>query len=474
MLTLRVVSEPEQGLAQNATKRFFGGTGSIGRGPGNDWVLPDPERLVSGRHALVEFDGDCYYLTDNSTNGTSVNRRDNLVGRGRRVALNDGDRVYLGDYVIEARIEAEGAFTTAQEIEDTSGLHDDRFTLEFDWPDDNEPTETQGHAPDHFSADRDGSMGTQHDHIPTHMEQFEPPAAYREQIPSDWEEETPCCGAGHAFRGGEGILPVAEPRERSLSEETLAATTPPPAYQRPAEPPAPLGDPAVSATAGEQRQTAAAEQAVPRGPDPVAAFLEGAGLGDTALTAEATTDLMRMVGEVFREVVKGMRETLMARAEFKRGFRVQQTVIMPVENNPLKFTVGDVEETMRTLLLRQGSGYMPALEAVREGFQDIQDHQLGVVVGMKAGLQLLLRRFDPAALERQFEERGGRSHVLPMGKKTKLWDQYLRLYQALDQEIEDDFQAVFGNEFVSAYEKQVQALGETREADRPIPTSATR
>ncbi len=86
-----------------------------------------------------------------------------------------------------------------------------------------------------------------------------------------------------------------------------------------------------------------------------------------------------------------------------------------------------------------------------------------MVVGMKAALALLLKRFDPQDLEQTFGEQASRGHLLAVGRKAKLWELYLKHYQSLNKDREDDFQAVFGNEFVSAYERQIRELARERQ-----------
>ena len=71
-LSLRVVRydgrPPEQEMALVVGEQGC----TIGRAPGNDLVLPDPERQVSKLHAQIEFHDGSFYLTDESTNGTSI------------------------------------------------------------------------------------------------------------------------------------------------------------------------------------------------------------------------------------------------------------------------------------------------------------------------------------------------------------------------------------------------------------------
>ena len=79
--------------------------GSIGRRDENDWVLPDPERFISGRHALVDFSDGSFHITDLSSNGVFINRSAQPLGKNNRAALQDGDSFTIGDYDIGVAIE---------------------------------------------------------------------------------------------------------------------------------------------------------------------------------------------------------------------------------------------------------------------------------------------------------------------------------------------------------------------------------
>jgi len=104
LLALSVVSEQGGDLGASAYKVFDERGGSIGRVAGNDWVLPDPQNFVSSRHARVSLADGRFYLEDTSSNGTFLNAPDRAVSRGRPQLLNDGDRLYIGDYEIIVQI----------------------------------------------------------------------------------------------------------------------------------------------------------------------------------------------------------------------------------------------------------------------------------------------------------------------------------------------------------------------------------
>ena len=97
-LRLSVVSEHGIRLGAQSTKVFGVHGGSIGRGTDNEWILPDPERYLSGKHARVDFRAGTYVLVDTSSNGTYVNGAQVPLGKYHDYVLKDGDYVRLGEY----------------------------------------------------------------------------------------------------------------------------------------------------------------------------------------------------------------------------------------------------------------------------------------------------------------------------------------------------------------------------------------
>ncbi|MDF1791800.1 MAG: type VI secretion system-associated FHA domain protein TagH [Thalassobaculaceae bacterium] len=105
------VTSFQKALMGSGSRHEFDETGGvIGRGRRSDWVLPDPDRFVSGSHAEISFDGDRFYITDVSTNGLFLNDSSVPLGKGARWPISNGDRMALGDFEILARID-EGADT---------------------------------------------------------------------------------------------------------------------------------------------------------------------------------------------------------------------------------------------------------------------------------------------------------------------------------------------------------------------------
>ncbi len=103
-LRLKIVSDNAAMAGEHARWTFGVNGGRIGRHTTNDWVLRDPERYVSGRHAEIEHRGGAWLLRDTSTNGTFVNASDEALGPDRPHELSNGDRFRIGEYEIEVEI----------------------------------------------------------------------------------------------------------------------------------------------------------------------------------------------------------------------------------------------------------------------------------------------------------------------------------------------------------------------------------
>ena len=134
-IKLRVISEQYRELGENRSRVFGVNGGTVGRAPGNDWVLPDPRRVVSGHHFEVQFHGGKYWLIDTSTNGVFVNDADDPASDTGRIELNDGDRLRVGDYDILVSLDNRIDFLPTSGDEQSAAKHLDSdigHSLNFD------------------------------------------------------------------------------------------------------------------------------------------------------------------------------------------------------------------------------------------------------------------------------------------------------------------------------------------------------
>jgi type VI secretion system FHA domain protein len=219
----------------------------------------------------------------------------------------------------------------------------------------------------------------------------------------------------------DGVDPFAEP--------------PPPPPPRMAPPSAVPEPPAVPRPPGSPGGTDAG----------LAAFLAGAGL-PAHLVANTDPDAaLRALGAAFHAAISGLRQLLIARADVKREFRIEQTMLRSAGNNPVKFAASD-EQALASLLT---AGAQVGPRAVRETVEDLTAHQVATLAATQAAARALLARLAPEGLEAQEGGGGG----LFASKDKKLWESYKRLHQQVTEQFDDDFDSAFGKEFARAYEQ---------------------
>jgi FHA domain-containing protein len=245
-------------------------------------------------------------------------------------------------------------------------------------------------------------------------------------------------------------------QERIGPLETAPPPLAPPAAIPPAAPRAPQAAPVAA-------PVAAAAQQPPN--ELLRAFLEGAGAPELKIPGGLTPELMTLIGRLMHESVRGTLDLLLARALTKREVRAQATVIVARENNPLKFSPS-VDAAFKNLLAPQGQGFMAPADAMRDAYNDLRSHQFGFMAGMRAALEGVLARFDPAHLEGRLTRKSMLASLVPSSRRAQLWELYEQLYRDISKEAQDDFQTLFGKEFLRAYEAQIDKLEQEDAANK--------
>jgi type VI secretion system FHA domain protein len=184
--------------------------------------------------------------------------------------------------------------------------------------------------------------------------------------------------------------------------------------------------------------------------------LKGAEVEDPGfLNAAELPDLMEELGAVFRELVNGIWKVLRGRAELKAEMRLAMTMVRPSGNNPLKLSPR-LEDAVKGLLKKAHPSFLGPLEAVREGFEDIMNHELALGAGMQASLTEALSRFDPE----RFGDKNKDSSILQT--KGHYWKAYCKAYPELR---EAAVEGIFGKAFAQAYEHQLEKLRSHKKRD---------
>jgi FHA domain-containing protein len=256
------------------------------------------------------------------------------------------------------------------------------------------------------------------------------------------------------------------------SQQTPSRPVPPKAAPpRPVKPPPPSPE-AAKPPAGSVRSAVPAGAPVPSRQTPsqapssasqatstehlMAAFFSGAGMSEQPAQT-LTPEFMRLLGELLATATQGAVDLMQARAATKHELRAEVTMIAPQANNPLKFAP-DGQAAMAQLVGKRFAGFMPPTEAMRDAFNDLRAHQVGMTAGMRAALLEVLLRFAPEKLEQRMTQHSLLDSVMPSARKSRLWDLYTDMYQQIKNEAADEFHALCGEAFLRSYDEEVKRL----------------
>lgn len=259
-------------------------------------------------------------------------------------------------------------------------------------------------------------------------------------------------------------IPVKQPPQRAYipsSASEFAAFAPQPAPAVPsaaALPVNPLAAPMVPTAAPQVRPVALQATPASFAPDVLTeAFLRGAGLTPSSLPNGLSPEIMTIIGSLLRSATAGAIDMLAARAATKREVQASVTIISVQANNPLKF-LPNADSALLQLLGKKMPGFMRADVAMKDAFEDLRAHEVGVIAGTRAALTEVLGKFDPAVLGDKLTKGSVLESLMPSARKAKLWDMYLERYLQIRREAEDDFQSIFGRAFVQAYELETARI----------------
>jgi type VI secretion system FHA domain protein len=192
-------------------------------------------------------------------------------------------------------------------------------------------------------------------------------------------------------------------------------------------------------------------------------FFRGAGIARQRIDAQQAEAVLLKLGQLMRELIVGVSESLHLRAEQKNALRLPNTTIQQQNNNPLKFSAG-VEETLTNLLFRESNEYLPPIDAIREAYGDIRLHQQSLLHALASALDAFARRLDPDDLEQKFS-RGKSGRLMGAANKLKYWDLYKDLYQIVAHHPPGELPAQFLDDFAHAYESET-ARAPARQGER--------
>lgn len=440
-IRLSVISDHSRELGAHRTRVFGVNGGTIGRAPDNDWILPDPKRLVSGHHCEVQYRSGEYWLRDTSTNGVYLNDAIEPVPGGKPVALKDGDRLRLGDYELSVSIDDRNDFLPAAAEERSAAQHlDAGLGARLDL--------------DSLFAPRDaGESGSMPIRSAFGMRLGKPVA----EVPL--EPPPPPVSRPKVKAGAATAPPAAAPP--SPAAGTGPASTPEWALRTHAITRQELAD----ALARRQSRLDVRNQTLPLHQQAstwhdlrsaVQAFCRGAGIDPASLTPEAQAMLPLLAGQLLREAVVGLNDLQLARHAGTPAAASAGAASVSA-SNPLR-TSSSVEQALTRLFESHGRLLGGPVDALREVLQEIKEHEAAMNAGVRAGTEALLEQLSPASVADQFEQ--GRARTLAPGQdpRPRYWEYYADFHRVIAQTATGGMPHPFAEAFTRAYEETREAL----------------
>jgi type VI secretion system protein len=418
-LRLRVVSEHANHLGERSTKVFGVHGGTIGRSADNEWILPDPERYLSGKHARVDFRAGTYVLVDTSSNGTYVNGAQVPLGKYHDYVLKDGDYVRLGEFELLVSIDKSNDFPPEESA-----------IVAYDGQ--SASSAVKKSTANDLGADLDLSELLEPSDLVAADSGVRPRDAYGQALPGHAEppiHESDADAAGTPWHMMTRPLKVEGAKGEGVRAE-MAAPPPPPARSQ---------NPVLYDSDFDVGLTA---------------FCRGAGIDPKAVTTEARGAALQLAGQLLREAVLGLMDLNQGRNEFRNRFRISAPANDGPES-PLNFSRGVDEALVRlltTLSTRAGS-----VEAIRQNFRELKAQNTASLAATRAAFEEFLGRVDPKELEERFD-RATKRGVFGSQNKAKYWDLYAEMFAGIAQRPADGFPHLFIETFAKAFEAKLRVL----------------
>ena len=373
-------------------KHLRGDQLTVGRGSECDWVLTDPDRVLSKQHCVISRTVDGFVLTDTSTNGVFMDGARTPVGRAMTVPLSDGQIVLLGPYRVRVSI---GIGTEAVEPALPPALA---------------PT------PEAWIGDVPAA-GFGHGRAPVRLAWDAPPDPH--SLGATGRAMTDDAAPLSTFaQRSEAASPLATMIRIPVPQAVLPTDWDAPPLE-PAELRNPLGAPRPAALP-TQAPLGAAESSL------IEAFTAGAGLPPGTLDGANAPAAFREFGRMLRTTVLGLRELLAARKLAKAELRVPGTAIRASDNNALKLSP-DAERALLAIAGQPLPGFLSGADAIEQGIRDVKAHELALVATMSLLLNDIAAQLDPEAIKSRV---GGGWALGSASRRARCWDRYEEAYAA--------------------------------------------
>jgi len=438
-IKLRVISEQYRDLGEHRSRVFGVNGGTVGRAPDNDWVLPDPKRIVSGHHFEVTYRSGAYWLKDISTNGVYVNDSDEPASNLGEVELRDGDRLRLGDYDVVVSVDSRIDFLPAPAEEQAAARHihgDIGHSLDLDELLTPRESEQSGSISVRnaygMKISREERVAVSSTAAPAPDEPPPPPTRTATGLSSQDHVST--------VSGGDWNMRTRPVEREEITPESRPAAVPGDDWNMRTRPI--TREELAEVLARRQSRTDRRERSVPYHQQAttwadlrtaVQAFCRGAGIDPASLTPEAQSMLPLVAGQMLREAVVGLSDLTAARAK-ATGAAPAAANGKSGGSNPLR-TSTSVDQAIQRLFESHGRLFGGPVDSLRDVMQEIKEHEVAVNAAIKAGIQAVLEQLSPTNVADQFEQ--GRSRTLAPGQdpRPKYWEHYAEFFRMITQQV---------------------------------------
>ena len=383
---------------------------TIGRGTANDVVLKDPACVVSTKHAEIRARNGAWSLYDvGSTNGTVLNGVRITPKQGQ--VLHDGDRITIGPFELVFESGARARLGDADRhvvvpvyaASGTAATDPQRLLYLL----------RRAAAETH--AQSEGNLED-------HLEQL-----LRNAL------------AGCDQVKAESIVQSVKAVVQQSSRDVVAVAK---------ESPGPLPQLAAPRVLSYREEKASV------GEDLAGFVYEELGVKGATLNSN---QMANQIASVLQVVFAGLADAVRGRREFQKEFEVEATRILAWTPNPIKHAEGSRE--IGTILLDPESIGLTTDQVARslkEVFQDLTLHQLGLMAGFRECIRGLLKELDPEVLGKSPKVEASRKGIgLLSGGNVRAeaaaWRRYIDKHRQLTEEEVKVFERILAPHFAKGY-----------------------
>lgn len=422
-LMLEIISRQKFTLGTIASHVFSEAGGCIGRDEACEWTLPDKNKKLSRRHALITCDGTNFYIEDTSTNGIYLVMERERLPRNKPYRIEHGTSFYFVEYTVQARLlhKPDAYLAPAMSVEAAEMIPDDAFL-------DPDPLVAMEQQDEFIAKSRLGMyndlLGVSNVEPVMQADNTLPPMDSMlrvSAIPEGWED------------GDAGFTPAPQKSTPALPHESRVVKT-----LFPHKP--------IFEDEPERRVEVFPETDV---------FFKTLGFKEVPESPEERERILSQAAELLLVAVDGMLQALRNRADSKNDLRLPVTTMTLASNNPFKFSPNG-QAALDYLLAPPQEGMLHPAQAMISGFTDLHGHHMGLLAGARAAVRAALDKVSPVQVEAKLEADGSPR----FNRNGRLWNTFTHMHRRLIDDPES-FSAFFLQDFARAYEVQVRTLHPT-------------